>query len=233
MKAEVAAREARIDVLHTTLERAENKEWEDLIGFETKLPPLPKRPAHKRDRRVPIVPRPTTAGGRKWKRSCSHPPVSGGQRPAIGRTNAVTRTRSLSRPRDRADRSRTHYREYPPRASSTARRGRSSSQPPAEASVLQEVDEHHSLGRVSRVSAKKGRLSDLLYDTIQERTIELQKEDDPPRTVREDDPPHTVRCIQDTPEDQDDEHRYIQDLLDDQALDLDANYEDYRILDSD
>ena len=70
MRAEVAAREARVDVLRTTLERAENKEWEDLIGFETKLPPLPKRPALKRAKRVPIVPRPTTEGAKKPKRSC-------------------------------------------------------------------------------------------------------------------------------------------------------------------
>ena len=87
-----------------------------------------------------------------------------------------------------------------------------------------EADEQRSLGLVSRVSAKKGRLLDLLYDTIQERTIEQQKEDDPPRTVRR---------IEDTPEDQDDERRYIQEVLDEQALDLDANYDDYKILDLD
>ena len=96
-----------------------------------------------------------------------------------------------------------------------------------------EADEHRSLGRVSRVSAKKGRLSDLLYDTIQEKAIELQKEDNPPQTVQEDDPPCTVRRVDKAPEDQDDERRYIQDILDDQILDLDANYDDYKILDSD
>ena len=93
-----------------------------------------------------------------------------------------------------------------------------------------EADEHQSLGRVSRVSAKKGRL---LYDTIQEKTIKLQKEDDPPQTVREDDPPRTVCHVDEVPEDQDDKRRYIQDILDGQALDLDANYDDYKILDSD
>ena len=87
------------------------------------------------------------------------------------------------------------------------------------------------LGRVLRVSAKKGCLLDLLYDTIQERTIELQK--DPPRTVQEDDPPRTVRHVDEVPEDQDDERRYIQDILDDQILDLDANYDNYKILESD
>ena len=64
-------------------------------------------------------------------------------------------------------------------------------------------------------------MSDLLYDTIQERTIEQQKEDDPPRTVH---------CIEDAPEEEDDDKlRYIQEVLDDQ----DANYDDYKILDSD
>ena len=86
--------------------------------------------------------------------------------------------------------------------------------------VHREADEHQSLGRVSRVSTKKGRLSDLLYDTIQERTIEQQKEDDLPQTVH---------CI----EEDDDKLRYIQEVLDNQALDLDANYDDYKILDSD
>ena len=87
-----------------------------------------------------------------------------------------------------------------------------------------EADKHRSFERVSRVSAKKGRLSDLLYDTIQERTIEQQKEDDPHRRVRR---------IEDSPEDDDDGLRYIQEALDDQALDLDANYDDYKILDLD
>ena len=96
-----------------------------------------------------------------------------------------------------------------------------------------EADEHRSLGRVSWVSAKKGHLSDLLYDTIQEKTIELQKEDNPPQTVQEDDPPRTVRRVDEAPEDQDDERRYIQDILDDQILDLDANYHNNKILDSD
>ena len=97
----------------------------------------------------------------------------------------------------------------------------------------QEADEHRSLGRVSRVSARKGRLLDLLYNTIQEKTIELQKEDNPPQTVQKDDPPRMVRRVDEAPEDQDDERRYIQDILDDQILDLDANYNDYKILDSD
>ena len=55
MRAEVAAREARVEVLRSTLESAENKEWEPLIGFETRLPCLPPRPAFKRVRRKPLV----------------------------------------------------------------------------------------------------------------------------------------------------------------------------------
>ena len=95
-----------------------------------------------------------------------------------------------------------------------------------------EADEHRSLGRVSRVSAKKGRMSDLLYDTVQEKAIEQQKEDEIPQRVEEEDLSRTVRRLDEVPEDEDDEHQYIQDILDDQILDLDADYEDYRILES-
>ena len=55
MRAEVAAREARVEVLRSTLECAENKEWEPLIGFETRLLRLPPRPGFKRARRKPLV----------------------------------------------------------------------------------------------------------------------------------------------------------------------------------
>ena len=37
--------------------------------------------------------------------------------------------------------------------------------------VHREADEHRSLGRVSRVSAKKGGMSGLLYDTVQEAAL--------------------------------------------------------------
>ena len=39
MRAEVAAREARVDMLRSTLECAENKEWNPLLGFKTRIPP--------------------------------------------------------------------------------------------------------------------------------------------------------------------------------------------------
>ena len=76
-------------------------------------------------------------------------------------------------------------------------------------------------------------MSALLYDTVQEKIIEQQKEDETPQTVEEDNPPRTVRRVDEVPEDQDDEHQYIQDILDDQILDWDANYDDYKILESD
>ena len=101
MRREADAREVRVGFLCAMLEKAEKKDWGDLVGFEAKLPPLPKRPATKRARRAPLVPRP------KRKRSSSRPPVSGGQRPALGRTNTAERTSSLSR---LGDRSRSMYR---------------------------------------------------------------------------------------------------------------------------
>ena len=85
--------------------------------------------------------------------------------------------------------------------------------------VHREADEHRSLGRVSRVSAKKGRMSDLLYDTFQKATLEKLKGED----QRE------VRRIEDRSDD-DDGHHDLQAALDDQALDLDVNYNDYALL---
>ena len=76
-------------------------------------------------------------------------------------------------------------------------------------------------------------MSDLLYDTVQEKAIELQKEDSPVQTVQEDDPPRLVRSDDEDQVDPDDERRYIQEIMDDQVLDLDANYDDYHILESD
>ena len=157
---------------------------------------------------------------RKRKRSSSRPPVSGGRRPALCRADAGDR--SLSRTREAMSRSRTEYREYPPRTSSTTRR-RSSARALTSSAVHQEADEHRSLGHVSRVSAKKGRLSDLLYDTVQEKALEQRQEEDEPRTVRR---------IDDSSDD-DNGRRDLDEALDDQALDLCVNYDDYRILDSD
>ena len=49
---------------------------------------------------------------------------------------------------------------------------------------------------------------------------------------KEDDEPRTVRRIDDSSDDDDGLHD-IQEALDNQALDLDANYDDYKILESD
>ena len=76
---------------------------------------------------------------------------------------------------------------------------------------------------MSRVSAKKGRMSDLLYDTVQEAALKQQREEDEPQLVR---------WIDDSSDD-DDGRRDLEEALDDQALDLNVNYDDYRTLDSD
>ena len=68
---------------------------------------------------------------------------------------------------------------------------------------------------------------------MQEKAIELQREDSPVQMVQEDDPPQPVRREDEDQVDPDDECQYIQEIMDDQILDLDADYEDYRILDSD
>ena len=75
---------------------------------------------------------------------------------------------------------------------------------------------------MSRVSAKKGRISDLLYDTVQEAALEQREEDEPRK----------VRRIEDSSDD-DDGRRDLDEALDNQALDLNVNYDDYRILDLD
>ena len=49
---------------------------------------------------------------------------------------------------------------------------------------------------------------------------------------REEDEPRQVRQIEDSSDDDDGRHD-LNDALDDQALDLNVNYDDYRILDSD
>ena len=50
MRAEVIAREARAAVLRSAQEYADNKDWEPVIGFETRLPRLPPRPSVRRTR---------------------------------------------------------------------------------------------------------------------------------------------------------------------------------------
>ena len=73
-------------------------------------------------------------------------------------------------------------------------------------------------------------MSDLLYDTVQERTIEEQKEVSPARAVQVEEPPRPV--VSDDRGDQEEECRFINDIMDDNILDLDVDYEDYGILES-
>ena len=226
MRREAEAREVRVSFLRATLERAEKKDWMGLVGFEANLPPLPKRPATKRARRAALGPRPVTSGAKKRKRSLSRPPVSGGHRPALGRTDTERRPSSVSR---LGDRSRSKHREYPPRSLPIVTRARSSSRPPTEAAVHREADEHRSFGRVSKVSAKRGRMSDLLYDTVQERTIQERREVSPARE-QEQEAPRPVGDEDQERVDPSSEREFINNILDENILDLDVPYEDYRIL---
>ena len=73
-------------------------------------------------------------------------------------------------------------------------------------------------------------MSDLLYDTVQERTIQEQKEVSPARVVQEEEPPRPVVDENQERGDPEDERRFINDIMDDNILDLDIDYEDYRIL---
>ena len=134
----------------------------------------------RRARRKPKVDESARDPERSRKPSSSRPPVSGGRHPALGRADAEDQ--SQNRSRAAADRSRSLYQEWPPRTASTLRR-MSSSRAPTTSAVHREADKNRSLGRVSRVSAKKGQMSDLLYNTVQEAALE-QREEDKPRQVR-------------------------------------------------
>ena len=70
-----------------------------------------------------------------------------------------------------------------------------------------------------------------MYDTVQERTIQEQKEVSPARVVQEEEPPRPVVDECEERVDPDEERRFINDIMDDNILDLDVDYEDYRILD--
>ena len=76
-------------------------------------------------------------------------------------------------------------------------------------------------------------MSDLLYDTVQEKAFEEQKEVSPARVVQEEEPPRPVASDSDDRGDPEEERQFINDIMDDNILDLDAGYEDYCILESD
>ena len=73
-------------------------------------------------------------------------------------------------------------------------------------------------------------MSDLLYDTVQERTIQEQKEVSPARLVQEKEPPRPVVDEDQERADPEGEREFINNIMEDNILDLDVDYEDYRIL---
>ena len=72
-------------------------------------------------------------------------------------------------------------------------------------------------------------MSDLLYDTVQERTIQERREVSPARE-QEQEPPRPVGDEDQERVDPSGEREFINNILDDNILDLDVPYEDYRIL---
>ena len=91
---------------------------------------------------------------------------------------------------------------------------RSESRPPSAARVHRDDFEHRSLGRVSKQTAKKGRISDLLYDTVQEEKLLVQFKTGG----------RSVEFALNASQVSDHGQRDIDSALDDQALDLDAHH---------
>ena len=228
LKKEVAAREARVAFLTEMVSNVNKGDVESIFGYESRLPALPNRPRSRRSRKWTKrgAPKDEPERGRKRRRSLSRLPDSGSRRPAEGRATSrerrTSRSRS-SRARTGEDRSRPQRPQWPPATASSSRR-RSTSRAPSVSAVRREPDEHRSLGRVSKSSVKRSRLSDLLYDTVQEAALEE-------RSVEEE---RTVRRIDDSPED-DYEKSVIDRALDEQTddLDLELHVADYSILESD
>ena len=111
---------------------------------------------------------------------------------------------------DRRERSRRQSREWP-RGNSVTRR-RSESRPPSAARVHKDDLQNLSTGHVSKQTAKKGRISDLLYDTVQEEQL----------LVRFKAGEQSVEYALDPSPVSD--HGQRDSALDDQALDLDAHH---------
>ena len=70
----------------------------------------------------------------------------------------------------------------------------------------------------------------ILYDTVQERTIQEQKEVSPARLVQEKEPPRPAVDEVQERSDPEEEREFINNIMEDNILDLDVDYEDYRIL---
>ena len=69
-----------------------------------------------------------------------------------------------------------------------------------------------------------------ILKTSQERTIQEQKEVSPARVVQEEESPQPVVDEVQERGDPEEERQFINDIMDDNILDLDVDYEDYRIL---
>ena len=161
---EVTAREDRVEYFQSTLEQACAGEWDSVFGYYFRIPSLPSRPPTCRIRKVPRSIRTSTADRVcQRKRSASCAPI-GVKRPASGRTE----TGDINDRRE-TEHSRRPHRDWPRR--SLVSRRRSESRAPSTARVHREEYKHRSLGRVSKESAKKGRISNLLYDTVQEEKL--------------------------------------------------------------
>ena len=164
-RCELKEREVRIDYLRTTLDQACSSDW-DSIGFKSRIPALPPQQPTRRIKEQPrlIWTNAANRDSRKWKWSSSHAP-RGVKRPASSRMD----TGDVEDRRETTELSRKPQREWP-RSGSVSRR-RSESRAPSATRVYRDRDEHRSLGRVSKGSAKKGLISELLYDTVQEEHL--------------------------------------------------------------
>ena len=207
-QSEVLARKKRTAFLRNILDQACSRELEVLIGYNTRIPALPSQPARRRTRRQPRAARPSGPDrkeARKCKRSSSRAPPAGGvESSAYGRTETTNTAES-----SRTERSRKPQRVWP-RSSSISRR-RSESRAPSTTRVHREEDKCPSMGRVSAKSAKRGSISDLVYDDIQEERLRISCVQGG-RSVE-----YTLKGGPDS----DDEQAVINATLDDQALDLD------------
>ena len=205
---EVTAREERVPYFTTTLQCAEDNDWDMVIGYESRILALPPRPPTCRARKIPRADRTSTLKrvSRKRKRSISRAPT-GVKRPASRKTE--TKDDGVD---DRRERSRRQSREWP-RGNSVTRR-RSKSRPPSAARVHRDDLEHRSLGRVSKQTAKKGKISDLLYDTVQVEQLLMRF-----KTGE-----RSVEYALDASPVSDHSQQDIDSVLDDQALDLDAHH---------
>ena len=161
-------REERTAFLQRTLDQACSGDLEVLIGYNSRIPALPPRPARHRVKRQPLAARSDPdQSGRKRKQSLSCAPSAGGAKWSAYGGPETSDVQESSR----TDRSRNPQRAWPHSTSRPRRRSESSA--PSAACVCREDDECLSMGRTSVKCAKKGRISDLTYDHIREEKIRI------------------------------------------------------------